>query len=146
MRYALDNSDENNGKIQLQKELDQLQRVIDIQQMRFSDRKQIRLNIDGDIKDQKIPPLSLITIVENSFKYGDLNDPVHPLEINICVTDEMVSVDLKNKKRKNTSEILSNNIGINNLKQRLDYSFAGKYQLDIRDLENFYHLHLRIQQ
>ena len=146
MRYALDNSDENNGKIQLQKELDQLQRVIDIQQMRFSDRKQIRLTIDGEIKDQKISPLSLITIVENSFKYGDLNDPVHPLEINISVTDEMVSLELKNKKRKNTSEILSNNIGINNLKQRLDYSFAGKYQLDIRDLETFYHLHLRIQQ
>lgn len=146
MRYALDNSDENNGKIQLQKELDQLQRVIDIQQMRFSDRKQILLTIDGEIKDQKVPPLSLITIVENAFKYGDLNDSEHPLEIRIAVTDKTVNLELKNKKRKNTSELLSNNIGINNLKQRLDYSFTGKYQLDIHDLENFYHLHLEIQQ
>lgn len=146
MRYALDNSDENNGKVLVQKELDHLQRVIDIQQMRFSDRKQISFKINGEIKDQKIPPLSLITLVENAFKYGDLNDPEHPLEIKISVTEKIVCLKLKNKKRKTSSEIVSNNIGINNLRQRLDHAFPQKYKLSIQNEQNFYHLQLEIQQ
>ena len=146
MRYALDNSDENNGKVLVQKELDHLQRVIDIQQMRFSDRKQISFKINGEIKDQKIPPLSLITLVENAFKYGDLNDPAHPLEIKISVTEKIVCLKLKNKKRKISSEIVSNNIGINNLRQRLDHAFPQKYKLSIQNEQNFYHLQLEIQQ
>lgn len=146
MRYALDNSDENNGKVLVQKELDHLQRVIDIQQMRFSDRKQISFKINGEIKDQKIPPLSLITLVENAFKYGDLNDPAHPLEIKISVTEKIVCLKLKNKKRKTSSDIVSNNIGINNLRQRLDHAFPQKYKLSIQNEQNFYHLQLEIRQ
>ncbi|UOE37565.1 sensor histidine kinase [Chryseobacterium oryzae] len=146
MRYALDNSDENNGKVLVQKELDHLQRVIDIQQMRFSDRKQISFKINGEIKDQKIPPLSFITLVENAFKYGDLNDPEHPLEIKISVTEKIVCLKLKNKKRKTSSEIVSNNIGINNLRQRLDHAFPQKYKLSIQNEQNFYHLQLEIRQ
>lgn len=146
MRYSIDASEEGKDWVYLQKELDQLQKILDIYQLRFSDRKPVLLDIQGEIKQQKILAFSLITAVENAFKYGEINEEDAPLELYLKVNEKDVFFKLKNKKKKNTTGIISNNIGLNNLKQRLDIYFPNAYNLDIDETTDFYSLTLEFKQ
>jgi LytS/YehU family sensor histidine kinase len=99
---------------------------------------------EGVIDGQMLPPLSMITIVENAFKYGDLKDPQYPLTIRVKLQPGQVYFYCRNKKRKNNLELSSHNIGITNLCKRLDVAFKGKYKMDATDKDEFYTFELTV--
>ena len=145
MRYSLENLEHVNGKVSVQKELEQLQTLIEINNLRFGNTKTIMYKVEGEISGQTVPPLSLITIVENAFKYGDLKDIKNPLEIKVILSPGEIYFYCKNKKRKNRVQFSSLNIGITNLSKRLDISFKDKYTMKAEDEIDFYIFELTIQ-
>lgn len=144
MRYSMESVEYESDKVFVQKELDNLQLLIEINNMRFDHSKVIDYTIEGTISDQMLPPLSLITVVENAFKYGDLKNPNHPLKIKVGLTPGQVYFYCRNKKKKNNFELSSSNIGITNLSKRLDVAFKGKYKLNTLDEEEFYTFELLV--
>lgn len=144
MRYSLESLEYDSGKVSIQKELENLQTLLDIHAMRFGDSKIIRYSIEGEADGQMLPPLSLITVVENAFKYGDLKDPQHPLEIRIVLKPREIYFYCLNKKKKNYIPMSSMNIGMTNLSKRLDSSFKGKYKMKATDAQDFYKFELNI--
>jgi sensor histidine kinase YesM len=145
MRYSIESVEYENGTVSVQKELEYLQVLLDIHNIRFGNTKVIKYEIDGEARDQMLPPLSIITIVENAFKYGDLKDPEYPLHIKIAFKPKEIYFCCRNKKKKNNLQLSSHNIGITNLSKRLDVSFRGRYEMKATNEENFYTFELTIK-
>jgi len=59
-----------NKLVALQEELDQINRYLQIERMRFGHRLQVLIDSDEQLQDAKIPPLLLQPLVENAIKYG----------------------------------------------------------------------------
>lgn len=59
-------------QIELEKEIEQVKRTIQLQKLRFlkDDKIEIDFRIAGDVSVIKIPPMLLIPLVENAFKLG----------------------------------------------------------------------------
>jgi len=144
MRYSLESVEYDSDKVFVQKELDNLHLLIEINNIRFAYSKVIEYVIEGEVTDQMLPPLSMITVVENAFKYGDLKDANNPLRIRVQLKPGQVYFFCKNKVRKNNLEISSHNIGMANLCKRLDVAFKGKYSMNASDDKDFYTFELTV--
>ncbi|CAN5520783.1 histidine kinase [soil metagenome] len=144
MRYSLESVEYDSDKVFVQKELDNLHLLIEINNIRFAYSKVIEYVIEGEVTDQMLPPLSMITVVENAFKYGDLKDANNPLKIRVQLKPGQVYFFCKNKVRKNNLEISSHNIGMANLCKRLDVAFKGKYSMNACDDKDFYTFELTV--
>jgi len=144
MRYSLESVEYDSDKVFVQKELDNLHLLLEINNIRFGNSKVIEYVVEGEVTNQMLPPLSMITVVENAFKYGDLKDAQHPLKIRVKLRPGQVYFYCKNKVRKNNLELSSHNIGMTNLCKRLDVAFKGKYIMDAVDEKDFYTFQLTI--
>lgn len=144
MRYSLDNVETENMKVPLQKEVEHLLTLLEIHSLRFSDSKFIDYKLNGSTENIYIPPLSIITIVENAIKYGDLSDPKFPLTIRIDTIRDLLHCMIRNKKNNNV-KVMSHNVGLSNLRQRLDFAFKDKYEINIIDDDNFYTFEITVK-
>lgn len=124
MRYAIDSNSEKDF-ISMGEEINHVENLINLHQLRKNHSLQIRLNYEEDIQDIKFIPLVLITLVENIFKHGDLDHPELPAEINLYLNEGNLIIETSNqiKNRKNTSGL---NTGIENVKKRLAYAYGDK--------------------
>ena len=113
--------------------------------MRFGDSKIIKYSSEGEANGQMLPPLSFLTIIENAFKYGDLKDPDHPMEIKVVLKPRDIYFYCFNKKKRNFVSISSTHIGITNLSKRLDESFKNKYEMKVTEEKEFYTFELFIK-
>lgn len=68
LRGVLKNS--GRQEVALKEEIDFLQKYLDIQKVRFSDRLQFSIEMPDDLSDAKVPNLLLQPIVENAIKHG----------------------------------------------------------------------------
>jgi sensor histidine kinase YesM len=132
MRYSL-NSSTDADFVPLSREIEHVNNVIRINQLRFSNRLQVSFIIDGDIDSVKIIPLVIITLVENAFKHGDLNDEKIPLTLQLTVTaDNQIWFSTFNKKKKGPKEP-SHGIGLDNTIKRLGAMYGDQYDLRFTD-------------
>ncbi|MCC9135179.1 sensor histidine kinase [Pontibacter silvestris] len=145
MRYSLESEEDENGTVLLSKEVEHLHNVIKINQLRFSNRLQIDFHICGVLNGIRIIPLVLITLVENAFKHGELCNAEHPLRFVLEVNEQQqVSFTVQNKKRKGPKEI-SQGIGLDNTRRRLEAAYPGWHELIIDEIEECYSVSLTIQ-
>ena len=136
-----------NGDIPLNQEITHISNLIEIHQLRFSERLFINLTAPeaDSTSNLKIIPFILVTFVENAFKHGNLLDKDHPLKINIELVQNSLRFYIINKKSKRKSIIKSNGIGIANIKKRLSLTYPGNYLLDILDDDEFYTVKLNME-
>ncbi len=144
MRYSMESVEYESDKVSVEKELSNLELLIQINNIRFEESKVIDYKVEGCAQGQMLPPLSMITVVENAFKYGDLKDPSCPLKIRVELKPGQVYFFCRNKKRTHQFERSSNNIGITNLSKRLDVAFAGKYTMNAGMQDDIYTFELTI--
>jgi sensor histidine kinase YesM len=144
MRYALTDK-ERNAKTLLEAEVEHIRNFIQLYRLRFGERLQVKFEVIGDINFRMILPLVLITFVENSFKYGDLFDPEHPVRIQLQIDDQGLCFCTHNKKKVGPLEFSSSGIGIQNTRRRLDLVYQDQYALDLQDEPRFYSSTLKIK-
>ena len=92
-----------------------------------------------------IPPMILITFVENAFKHGISYNSRSFIHISIEVSKEADRVrycvtNTKNPSKWNTQ----GGIGLDNVRKRLDLLFPKRYQLEIENTSNQYSVELNI--
>ncbi len=148
MRYSLKDFSKSGGSANLEEELEHIENVIQIHQMRFANALNIKLTVAGEVQNVKLVPMILITLVENIFKHGNLQDENIAAEINCTVNREnnKIIFSTSNAVRMGTSTT-SSGIGIANIKQRLsqlyktDYSFCHSVDDNIFKTEIIFPYH-----
>lgn len=118
MQYSLSTA-EPDGMIPLHQEIDHIRRYIELNQNRFSDTLFLNNEIKEVVKDAvRIPPLLLLTFVENVFKHGDMTDQGHPGIIRIIYEEGQLRLYTENKMRKSRNGQRTH-MGIENARTRL---------------------------
>ncbi|HEY4288981.1 MAG TPA: histidine kinase [Puia sp.] len=146
MRYALNEDEPAGGKTLLTRELEHIRNIITINQLRFSDRLQIQLQVTGEIEGVRVIPFILITLVENAFKHGELHDSENPIKISLEVDKAAKKLYLEtNNKKTGTPAELSTGIGLNNLKKRLEWVYGKAYIFTVKEDEIYYTAYLELQ-
>ena len=128
MRYMIYES--NDSWVSLSKEIEYVQSFIELQKLRFKDGASVELTLNGQIDDQQIVPLILISFVENAFKHGVANDPENPIKINIIANQKILHFSVTNKKNKYNKDEMGG-VGLNNVERRLQLLYPERYKLNI---------------
>jgi two-component system, LytTR family, sensor kinase len=143
MRYALNEAVDGDDKALLKDEIEHVRNVIKINQLRFSNNLNVQFEVNGVINGAKIIPFVLITIVENAFKHGDLQKPEFPIDIKLNVEHNRLFFYCRNKKKTGPKEI-STGLGLDNIRNRLQFAYGENYKLLIKDEADFYTTELTI--
>lgn len=143
MHYALQRVHED-GKTDLQHEVEHIEKYIALNQLRFSYPLHLQMKCSGRLQG-RIPPLLLLTFVENTFKHGDLTDPTQAACISVSHHQDMLHFSTSNKKRKHHGG-RGYGIGIQNAKTRLgEFYNEEDYTLTINEDEQRHAVHLKIK-
>ena len=125
-------------EVRLEKEIEIMKNYIDLEKERYGNKIEISRSVEGDIKDKFIAPLIMLPILENAFKHGTSEQIEKPwLSVDISVKHNTVRCKIANSKNDYVPYNV-NGIGINNVKKRLEFIYAGKHELKINDEGNFF--------
>ena len=143
MRYVTD--DVSADFVSLENEVDCISDYIELQRLRMNEDTPINFTVKGDIRHKNIPPLILMTFVENIFKYGISKQEPSIIDINIDASDAGVSFFCQNKIFIRNTETQRMGIVIKNTKQRLEHLYPGKHLLYITNDDDFFTVQLVLQ-
>ncbi|WP_184545568.1 sensor histidine kinase [Mucilaginibacter sp. FT3.2] len=143
MRYVTDEVAED--FVLLQSEIDCINDYIDLQKLRLGKKTTLNFNFSGDINHQKVPPLVLMTFIENVFKYGVSKHEPSVISINVSVTADKILFTCENTIFDNRPTSSRKGIGIANTKQRLQHIYPGRHQLKISSVDNIFRVELEIE-
>lgn len=142
MRYALEPSCDASGLVFLNGEIQQTEKLIELNQLRFNNRLNVHLETFGEPDRAKIIPLMLLTLVENVFKHGELRNPDYPAHIQVKLEGNKLSITTENLIKATSNGIMSTKTGLKNLSERLMMMYPNRHQLDYGEKRNIYKVHL----
>ena len=142
MRYVTDEVTED--VVLLQSEIDCIKDYIDLQKLRLGKRTKLNFIISGEIINQKIAPLVLMTFIENVFKYGISKSKSTEITIRLLVDEDKLNFFCQNTIVEKKSSIKRKGIGIDNTRQRLEHLYPGKHQLEIKHGDDLFTVNLTI--
>lgn len=143
MRYILYEGDKNT--IPLGHEIAFIGHYIDLMRMRYTDKVKISLDLPTGhkVEGAEIPPLLLITFVENAFKHGVSYQHESFIDLHLTVENGQIVFQCKNSKAKDVSNE-KGGVGLSNVKKRLDLIYNHNYCLYIKEADDTYNVDLRI--
>lgn len=127
-KYMYNNA--NREFIPLAEEVDYIGQYIALQQLRLNEMADVRFTHDVEREEMPVPPMMLITFVENAFKYGiSSNDSCF---IHICLTQKGDTLHFEvTNSTFNREEKSSGRMGIKNCRRRLELLYPERHRLDI---------------
>lgn len=120
----------NRHLIPLEEELEYFRNYLEIEQERFNDRLQIKLDIDENAQAFLVPSLMLQPLIENAFKHGiSLIEGKGTIKLSVKMMDKNLVIKLSNTIPKTAHAIprSSTKVGLSNLKNRLDQLFENNF-------------------
>jgi len=134
MRYVLYDADQ--PKVLLTKEILFLNNYIGLMRIRFTDKIDIQTLYPETIPEVKIPPLLLITLIENAFKHGvGLNNEAY-IRTSLLIEDDKLNYTVENSISFEAPR--PSGVGLENLRKRLSLLFESDYLLNTtRDPEKY---------
>lgn len=129
--------------VPLIKEIDYIQNYIEIEKLRF-ENVEVNINIESNIDDIKVPPLLYISLIENAFKHGGLNNNRLKIKINCKIIDGWLHFEILNNFVHSPTVTPQKGIGLTNTKKRLKLIFKNNYTLQHKVKFNYYIVLLKI--
>lgn len=127
-KYMYNNA--NREFIPLAEEVEYISQYIDLQQLRLNELADVRFNYDAEDESMLVPPMLLITFVENAFKYGiSSNEPCY-VHIHLVQCDERLTFEIENRVFEHAKPD-SKRMGIENCRRRLSLLYPDRYRLDV---------------
>ena len=130
--------------VPLIKEIDYIQNYIEIEKLRF-DNVEVTINLESNIEDIVVPPLIFISLVENAFKHGGVNNNNLKIKINCKVIDnKMLDFEILNNFVISQNLNSKGGIGLVNTKKRLKLIYKNNFSLKDTTKLNYYIIRLQI--
>ncbi len=145
MRFVLYEGDKKG--VPLTREFDFVRNYITLMRLRYTDKVKINVDLPREVPDKQIPPLMLITFIENAFKHGisyqhDSFIDVKAELTNLSAHPHLIFTCKNSKADKPNQE--KGGVGLTNVKQRLHLLYDDNYTLNIKDEPDIYEVELNI--
>lgn len=140
MRYV--NTTSQRDFVSLAAETDYIRQYVALQSLRLNDMTTVGLHIDIEHEGLLVPPMLLVTFVENCFKHGV--SPVEKSEISIILTECDRKLSFSTSNRIFPVKRIGEHMGIENCRRRLNLLYPGSHRLDISPDNMFYRVNLSI--
>jgi sensor histidine kinase YesM len=122
--------------VRLDEEIEFLKKYIALMELRLRDNIKLRVSFPEDTERYQIAPLLMIPLIENAYKHGISSTETSIIFIDMQIKNNRLHFLVENTYfPKDESDKSGSGIGLNNLKQRLDMIYKGKYQL-LQNIEN----------
>ena len=139
MRFVL--YEGNKQSVPLSRELDFIRHYVTLMQLRYTDKVKITLDLPQETPERQIPPLVLVTFIENAFKHGVSYQRESFIEVQVTMEDETMHFSCHNSKADHPNEE-NGGVGLANVRKRLDLIYGERYRLSIKDKSDAYHVEL----
>jgi two-component system, LytTR family, sensor kinase len=143
MSYSMSEPAADN-KVLLKDEVAAIETLLKLIAMRYYNNFSVRFTKEGEIENQRILPLALMTLVENCIKYGYINNPDKPAVLHLTVSNSQLHFEAANYINPNRAKQSSHGIGLNNMKRRLELTYGSNFSYDAVENETTYRASLTL--
>lgn len=141
MRFVLYEGDKQG--VPLSKEMAFIRTYVNLMQLRYTDKVSITVDIPTEVPERSIPPLMLISFIENAFKHGISYQHKSFIEIRIALEGDRLCFTCRNSKA-DMPNPEKGGVGLANVRKRLNLLYDHNYKLRIQDDADIYTVELNI--
>jgi LytS/YehU family sensor histidine kinase len=141
MRFILYEGDKNG--VPLTREFDFIRHYVTLMKLRYTDKVDIRVDLPAEAPDKTVPPLMLISFIENAFKHGISYQHASFIDIRADVDNHQLHFVCRNSKA-DTPNQEKGGVGLANVKQRLNLLYDNNFTLNINDADGVYSVELTL--
>jgi LytS/YehU family sensor histidine kinase len=132
--------------VPLEKEIKLIRDYMGLEKVRYGNRLDMQVQVNGDYKNKQIAPLLMIPFVENCFKHGaSVMRGQQWIKLTISINEDQLELMLSNSKPPDTPG--TNNkrgIGLANVQKRLQLLYPDKHSLKLESSNDSYFVHLKV--
>lgn len=144
MEYIL--YDAKEPRIRLLNEINYIQNYIDLEKLRYGDKVEVQINMQGELEMLSVPPLLFLPFIENCFKHGTVENN----KLNVVIDFEVTNKNILNFRVVNNYNLFTqvkknHGIGNKNVLRRLELLYKDNFTLNIKTEKQNYIVDLRIQ-
>ncbi len=135
-----------NETVAIAEEAAYISNYIDLQRIRLNDRTKIIWKLEIDNESVLIPPMLMLTFVENAFKYGA--STIHDCEIliTLSLTNGHLEFTTRNQIMKHADQVRAElPRGIENCRNRLEGMYPERHTLVTYEAEGVFYLRMTIE-
>jgi two-component system LytT family sensor kinase len=137
LRYSISNKDEQ--MTSLKDEMQNINRYLDIEKVRFGNRLKVMEKIDERCLDRKLPGLILQPLVENAVKYGVYESVDETkIEISTSCNEKALKVKIRNDYDPDFVAKKGEGIGLKNIASRLAIIYKNENLIVINKSNNIF--------
>lgn len=140
MRYIHTTS--GHDLVPLSDETDYIRQYVGLQSLRLNEMTTVTLDIDIEHDAIEVPPMLLVTFVENCFKHGV--SPVEKSDIVISLTEKDGQLLFSTSNRIFPMKRIGEHMGIENCRRRLQLLYPGQHRIEIDNDGHNYNVKLII--
>ena len=141
MRFVL--YEGNKQGVPLSREFEFIRTYIQLMRLRYTDKVKITVDLPTEAPDMQLPPLMLITFIENAFKHGVSYQHESVIDIRVGIEHQRLRFKCRNTKAEKPDQE-KGGVGLANVKQRLNLLYDNNYTLTIQDEADIYNVELDI--
>ena len=141
MRFVLYEGDKKG--VPLSREFDFIRHYVTLMRLRYTDKVDVQVDLPTEVPDYQVPPLMLITFIENAFKHGISYSHSSFVHVKANIEDSKLRFECHNSKADKPNEE-KGGVGLANVKQRLNLIYGTDYTLNIQDEPESYSVELVI--
>lgn len=135
LRMALERTDTQ--EVPLRREVDFLQKYLDIEQIRFGPRLQVELDIEPEVWEALVPSLILQPLVENAIRHGlEPRARAGRIVVSARQADGRLHLEVRDDGVGLRQERpVQEGVGLSNTRARLQHLYGPAHQFGLRNLE-----------
>jgi sensor histidine kinase YesM len=133
--------------VPVEKEIQLIRDYMSLEKVRYDDRLDMQIEINGDYNNKMIAPLLMIPFAENCFKHGaSLMRGKIWVRLNITIQDNLLRLDLSNSKPfLSPAQHIKKGIGLLNVEKRLQLIYPGEHILRTGPTDDVYRVYLEVK-
>jgi two-component system, LytTR family, sensor kinase len=134
----------NDNLIKLDTEIKVLEDYLELETLRYNQRLAVSFEKNIDSDNYKLTPFLLLPFVENAFKHGISETRFESfIHISITVSDDLLCFEIENSKENCEHVKSETNIGLINVKRRLELTYSD-YTLKVNDNSETFKVNLSV--
>ncbi|SDB50527.1 Histidine kinase [Flavobacteriaceae bacterium MAR_2010_188] len=137
----------NTPRISLVKEMELLHNYISLEQLRYGDRLDMSISVNGDIEKYQIAPMLLLPFLENAFKHGTSRQIDQCwISFNLSVENSLMTFKLINSIEPHLEgeDQKLGGMGLQNVERRLQLLYKDNYQIETMKMEDVFVVNLEL--